>query len=95
MEHFVQTNMFARVRAVFARIRTVFAHLIIGCAIRYPKIGCLCYTNDSVFPKNDMWEMNDHHVRYIISPNINIHLTIIDRYNHGILKCLTFGQQLW
>ena len=36
MEHFAQTN-------VFARIRTVFAHLIIGCAIRYPKIGNLHY----------------------------------------------------
>ena len=43
MEHFVQTNVFARIRTVFARIRTVFAHLIIGCAIRYPKIGSLRY----------------------------------------------------
>ena len=43
MEHFAQMNVFARIRAVFARIRTVFAHLIIGCAIRYPKIGCLHY----------------------------------------------------
>ena len=47
MEHFAQTDVFARIRTVFARIRTVFAHLIIGCAIRYPKIGnlrymCLC-----------------------------------------------------
>ena len=36
MEHFTQTN-------VFAWISTVFAHLIIGCAIRYPKIGNLRY----------------------------------------------------
>ena len=36
MEHFTQTN-------VFARIRTVFAHLIIVCVIRYPKIGNLRY----------------------------------------------------
>ena len=43
MEHFAQTNVFSRIRTVFARIRTVFAHLIIGCAIRYPKIGCLRY----------------------------------------------------
>ena len=43
MEHFAQTNVFVRIRTVFARIRTVFAHLIIGCAIRYPKIGCLRY----------------------------------------------------
>ena len=34
MEHFTQMS-------VFARIWTVFAHLIIGCAIRYPKIGNL------------------------------------------------------
>ena len=37
MEHFAQTN-------VFARIRTVFAHLITGCAIEYPKIGNLRYS---------------------------------------------------
>ena len=43
MEHFVQTNVFARIWTVFARIWTVFAHLIIGCAIRYPKIGNLRY----------------------------------------------------
>ena len=43
MEHFAQTNVFAWIRTVFARIRTVFAHLIIGCAIRYPKIGSLRY----------------------------------------------------
>ena len=43
MEHFTQTNVFARIRTVFARIWTVFAHLIIGCAIRYPKIGSLRY----------------------------------------------------
>ena len=43
MEHFAQMNVFARIRTVFARIRTVFAYLIIGCAIRYPKIGCLRY----------------------------------------------------
>ena len=43
MEHFAQTNVFARIRTVFAQIRTVFAHLIIGCAIRYPKIGNLRY----------------------------------------------------
>ena len=43
MEHFAQTNVFARIRTVFSRIRTVFAHLIIGCAIRYPKIGRLRY----------------------------------------------------
>ena len=36
MEHFVQTNM-------FVWIRTVLAHLTIGCVIRYPKIGNLCY----------------------------------------------------
>ena len=36
MEHFAQTN-------VFAQISTVFAHLIIGCAIRYPKTGNLRY----------------------------------------------------
>ena len=36
MEQFAQTN-------VFAWIWTVFAHLIIGCAIRYPKIGNLRY----------------------------------------------------
>ena len=35
--------MFARIRTVFAWIRTDFAHLIIGCAIRYPKIGNLRY----------------------------------------------------
>ena len=43
MEHFAQTNVFSQIRTVFARIRTVFAHLIIGCAIQYPKIGCLRY----------------------------------------------------
>ena len=43
MEHFAQPNVFARIRTVFARIQTVFAHLIIGCAIRYPKIGNLRY----------------------------------------------------
>ena len=48
MEHFVQTNVFARIRTVFARIWTIFACLIIGCAIRYPKmttytIQCLRY----------------------------------------------------
>ena len=43
MEHFAQTNVFVRIRTVFARIRIVFAHLIIGCAIRYPKIGNLRY----------------------------------------------------
>ena len=50
MEHFAQTNVFARIRTIFSWIRTVFslfrtvfAHLIIGCAIRYPKIGCLRY----------------------------------------------------
>ena len=43
MKHFVQTNVFAGIQTVFARIRTVFAHLIIGCAIRYPKIGNLRY----------------------------------------------------
>ena len=43
MEHFAQTNVFARIRTVFSWIQTVFAHLIIGCAIRYPKIGCLRY----------------------------------------------------
>ena len=36
MEHFAQTDM-------FARIRTDFAHLIIGCVIRYPKTGNLRY----------------------------------------------------
>ena len=36
MEYFGQTNL-------FAWISTVFAHLIIGCAIRYPKIGNLRY----------------------------------------------------
>ena len=36
MEHFTQTN-------VFARIWTVLAHLIIGCAIQYPKFGNLRY----------------------------------------------------
>ena len=36
MEHFAQTNM-------FARIQTAFANLIIGFAIRYPKIGNLRY----------------------------------------------------
>ena len=40
MEHFAQTN-------VFAWISTVFAHLIIGCAIRYPKIGNLRYLTTS------------------------------------------------
>ena len=48
MEHFAQTNVFARIRAVFARIQTVFAHLIIGCAIRYPKIGHLRYMVDNI-----------------------------------------------
>ena len=43
MEHFVLTNMFAWICTVFAWIRTVFAHSIIGCAIRYPKIGNLRY----------------------------------------------------
>ena len=43
MEHFVQMNVFAWIRTIFARIRTVFAHLIVGCAIRYPKIGSLRY----------------------------------------------------
>ena len=43
MEHFVQTNVFAWICTVFAWIRTVFAHLIIGCAIRYLKIGNLRY----------------------------------------------------
>ena len=43
MDHFAQMNMFAWIRTVFAWIRAVFAHLIIGCAIRYPKIGNLRY----------------------------------------------------
>ena len=45
MEHFAQMNVFARIRTVFAWIRIIFAHLIIGCAIRYPKIGSLRYVN--------------------------------------------------
>ena len=44
MEHFVQTNVFARIRTVFARIWTIFAHLIIGCTIRYLKIDNLRYS---------------------------------------------------
>ena len=43
MEHFAQTNVFTQIRTIFAQIRTVFAHLIIGCAIRYAKIGNLRY----------------------------------------------------
>ena len=43
MEHFAQTNVFARVSTVFARISTIFVHLIIGCAIQYPKTGNLRY----------------------------------------------------
>ena len=46
MEHFAQTN-------VFGWIWTVFAHLIIGCAIRYPKIGNLRYSMYNI-PKNGM-----------------------------------------
>ena len=56
MEHFAQTNVFVRIRTVFARIRTVFAHLIIGCAIRYPKIGCLRY-NEMEFGSYFDWNV--------------------------------------
>ena len=45
-------NVFSRIRTVFAQIRTVFAHLIIGCAIRYPKIGCLRYVEVKMAPIN-------------------------------------------
>ena len=41
MEHFAQTNVFAWICTMFAWMRTVFAHLIIGCAMQYPKIGNL------------------------------------------------------
>ena len=44
MEHFTQTNVFAWIRTVFAQIQTIFAYLIIGCAIRYLKIGNLHYS---------------------------------------------------
>ena len=44
MELFAQMNVFARIRTIFTWIRTIFAHLIISCAIRYPKIGNLRYT---------------------------------------------------
>ena len=47
MEHFTQTNMSAQIRTIFARIRTAFVHLIIGCEIRYPKIGNLRYVDVS------------------------------------------------
>ena len=53
MEHFAQTN-------VFTWIHTVFAHLIIGCAIRYPKIGNLCYVVYLVYNKFDELGCNTH-----------------------------------
>ena len=39
--------MSAQIRTIFARIRTAFVHLIIGCEIRYPKIGNLRYVDVS------------------------------------------------
>ena len=42
----MQMNVFAWICSLctaFAWICTAFAHLIIGCAIRYPKTGDLCY----------------------------------------------------
>ena len=47
MEHFAQTNVLAWIYTMFAWIRTIFVHLIIGCAIRYPKIGNLRYDTTS------------------------------------------------
>ena len=47
MEHFAQTNVLALIYPMFAWITTIFVHLIIGCAIRYPKIGNLRYDNTS------------------------------------------------
>ena len=59
LKYFPQTN-------VFAWICTVYASLIIGCSIRYPKTGILCYIHTEVILRNQAsaWFKKNSRVDY-------------------------------